>query len=100
MDIGVNIAVFLHSMCMNLFLHGSGQLTVISRPWGWVGVGDIHQERSCSTALCIQATPTLTVTELGFLGLSFSFWLLAATCLLREGLFPSWARCGLSYFGI
>lgn len=44
MDIGVNTAVSLHSMCMNLFLHGSGQLTVISRPWGWVGVGDIHRE--------------------------------------------------------
>lgn len=39
-DIGVNTAVFLHSMCVNLFLHGSGQLTVISRPWGWVGAGD------------------------------------------------------------
>lgn len=44
MDIGVNIAVFLHSMCTNLFLHGSGQLTVITRPWGWVGVGDILRE--------------------------------------------------------
>lgn len=44
MDIGVNIAVFLHSMYTNLFLHGSGQLTVITRPWGWVGVGDILRE--------------------------------------------------------
>lgn len=44
MGIGVNITVFPHSVCMNLFLHGSGQLTVIRRPWGWVGVGDIHRE--------------------------------------------------------
>lgn len=78
----VNIATSLHSMHINLFLQGAGQLTVISRPWLWVGVGDIPREVLQFNPL----PPGHTHCDNHHLGFLFGFFILAFhCCLLAEG---------------
>lgn len=69
MDTGINIAVSPHSLGMDLFLHGSGQLAVISRTLGLGGVGG-HPERGL-TVHVLQVTPPVTALSWGFLASRF-----------------------------
>lgn len=81
----VNIAASLHTMHINLFLQGAGQLTVISRPWG-LGGGGGHSEREVLQFNPLPPGHTHCDSHhLGFLFGSFSSWLSIAACLLREG---------------